>query len=175
MRILTRILISLVVGVLAACGGGDESDLLTGPGDALIGKAAPDFTLVSSTGENVHLADQRGKVVMLHFWASWCGPCRQVMPLIDSMYKRYNAAGFVIYGVNVEEDHTNATKFLKELDLAFPILYDPKFIATDLYLLDAIPTTVVIDKAGNIRFINRGYRAGDENKYRDQIRELIRE
>lgn len=137
--------------------------------------AAPDFTLPSSTGENVRLAEQRGQVVMLNFWASWCGPCRKEMPLLDEMSKRYSAAGFVLYGVNVEEDNTDAKKLIKELGVSFPILYDTESKASSLYNVDAMPTTVVIDKKGEIRFVNRGYKAGDENKYRDQIRELIKE
>lgn len=137
--------------------------------------AAPDFTLASNTGDNVRLAEQRGKVVMLNFWASWCGPCRKEMPLLDAMYQRYSAAGFVLYGVNVEEDNTDAKKLIKELGVTFPILYDTESKASSLYNVDAMPTTVVIDKKGQIRFVNRGYKAGDENKYRDQIRELIKE
>jgi len=136
---------------------------------------APDFTLQSSTGENVRLAEQRGQVVMLNFWASWCGPCRQEMPLLDAMYKRYSSAGFQFYGVNVEEDNTDAKKLLKELGVSFPVLFDPESKASKLYGVDAMPTTVVIDKKGQIRYVNRGYKPGDENKYRDQIRELIRE
>lgn len=136
---------------------------------------APDFTLQSSSGENVRLAEQRGKVVMLNFWASWCGPCRQEMPLLDGMYKRYGPAGFQFYGVNVEEDNTDAKKLLKELGVSFPVLFDPESKASKLYKVDAMPTTVVIDKKGQIRFVNRGYKSGDENKYRDQIRELIKE
>jgi len=136
---------------------------------------APDFTLLSSTGENVRLAEQRGQVVMLNFWASWCGPCRKEMPLLDDMSKRYSAAGFILYGVNVEEDNTDAKKLIKELGVSFPILYDTESKASSLYNVDAMPTTVVIDKKGEIRYINRGYKAGDENKYRDQIRELIKE
>ena len=136
---------------------------------------APDFTLQSSTGENVRLAEQRGQVVMLNFWASWCGPCRKEMPLLDEMSKRYSAAGFVLYGVNVEEDNTDAKKLIKELGVTFPILYDTESKASSLYNVDAMPTTVMIDKKGEIRYINRGYKAGDENKYRDQIRELIKE
>lgn len=136
---------------------------------------APDFTLQSSTGENVRLAEQRGQVVMLNFWASWCGPCRKEMPLLDAMSKRYSSAGFVLYGVNVEEDNTDAKKLLKELGVTFPALFDPESKASSLYNVDAMPTTVVIDKKGEIRFVNRGYKEGDENKYRDQIRELIKE
>ncbi|HSC69325.1 MAG TPA: TlpA disulfide reductase family protein [Cellvibrio sp.] len=136
---------------------------------------APDFTLQSSTGENIRLAEQRGQVVMLNFWASWCGPCRKEMPLLDEMSKRYSAAGFVLYGVNVEEDNTDAKKLIKELGVTFPILYDTESKASSLYQVDAMPTTVVIDKKGEIRFVNRGYKPGDENKYRDQIRELIKE
>lgn len=136
---------------------------------------APDFTLPSSIGENVRLAEQRGQVVMLNFWASWCGPCRKEMPLLDEMSKRYGAAGFVLYGVNVEEDNTDAKKLIKQLGVTFPILYDTESKASSLYNVDAMPTTVLIDKKGEIRFVNRGYKEGDENKYRDQIRELIKE
>jgi peroxiredoxin len=136
---------------------------------------APDFTLPSSTGENVRLAEQRGQVVMLNFWASWCGPCRKEMPLLEEMSQRYSAAGFVLYGVNVEEDNADAKKLIKELGVTFPILYDTESKASSLYNVDAMPTTVVIDKKGAIRFVNRGYKAGDEVKYREQIRELIKE
>jgi thiol-disulfide isomerase/thioredoxin len=136
---------------------------------------APDFTLPSNSGDNVRLAEQRGKVVMLNFWASWCGPCRKEMPLLDAIYQRYSAAGFVLYGVNVEEDNTDAKKLLKELGVSFPILFDTESKASSLYNVDAMPTTVLIDKKGQVRFVNRGYKAGDENKYRDQVRELIKE
>ncbi|WP_323813910.1 TlpA disulfide reductase family protein [Cellvibrio sp. NN19] len=137
--------------------------------------SAPDFTLPSSAGDNVRLAELRGQVVMLNFWASWCGPCRKEMPLLDEMSKRYSAAGFVLYGVNVEEDNTDAKKLIKELGVTFPILWDTESKASSLYNVDAMPTTVMIDKKGEIRYVNRGYKAGDENKYRDQIRELIKE
>jgi thiol-disulfide isomerase/thioredoxin len=136
---------------------------------------APDFTLQSSTGENVRLGELRGKVVMLNFWASWCGPCRQEMPLLDAMHKRYGPAGFELYGVNVEEDNTDAKKMIKDMGVTLPVLYDPESKASTLYKVDAMPTTVMIDKKGQIRYVNRGYKAGDENKYRDQIRELIKE
>ncbi len=140
-----------------------------------LAEPAPDFTLKSNTGENVRLAELRGKVVMLNFWASWCGPCRQEMPLLDGLYKRYNPAGFEYLGINVEEDNTDAVKLIKDLGVSFPILFDPESKASKLYDVEAMPTTVLIDKKGEIRYVNRGYKPGDENKYRDEIRELIRE
>ena len=136
---------------------------------------APDFTLKSNSGENVRLAEQRGTVVMLNFWATWCAPCRKEMPLLDELYQRYSDAGFVLYGVNVEQDSAAADKLIADLGVSFPILYDPESKASRAYDVNAMPTTVMVDKDGNVRYVNRGYRAGDEEKYREQIRELIRE
>lgn len=136
---------------------------------------APDFTLPTNSGENLRLAEQRGSVVMLNFWASWCGPCRQEMPLLEAMYQRYNPAGFVLLGVDVEEDNTDAKKIVKNLNITYPILFDTDNKVSKLYSVETMPTTVMIDKKGNIRYINHGYKPGDENKYRDQIKELIKE
>ncbi len=136
---------------------------------------APDFTLKSSTGVNVRLAEQHGQVVMLNFWASWCGPCRQEMPLLDGIAKKYGKMGFVLYGINVEQDNTDAKKMLKELGVVFPILFDTESKLSSLYSVEAMPTSVMIDKKGQIRYIDKGYKTGDEDKYRAQIMELIRE
>jgi len=138
-------------------------------------KEAPDFTLLTNSGENLRLSEQRGKVVMLNFWASWCGPCRQEMPLLDAMSQRYSAAGFLLLGVDVEEDNTDAKKIVKDLKISYPILFDTENKASKLYSVETMPTTVMIDKKGQIRYINHGYKPGDETKYRDQIRELIKE
>lgn len=135
----------------------------------------PDFTLKSNQGKNIRLAELRGNVVMLNFWASWCAPCRKEMPLLDGLSDRYGAAGFILLGINVEKDGTAGDKIIKELGIKFPILYDSESKVSQAYNVDAMPTTVMIDKDGEIRYVNRGYRAGDENKYRKQIRELIRE
>jgi len=138
-------------------------------------KETPNFTLKSNADENIRLEEQRGKVVMLNFWASWCGPCRKEMPLLDEMYQRYNKAGFELYGVNVEQSTADAEKLLKDLGTSFPILWDSDSKVSKLYQVNAMPTTIMIDKDGQVRYVNRGYKAGDEEKYREQIRELIRE
>lgn len=142
---------------------------------SVVADEAPDFTLLTNSGENLRLSEQRGNVVMLNFWASWCGPCRQEMPLLDAMSQRYSAAGFVLLGVDVEEDNTDAKKIVKNLNITYPILFDTENKVSKLYSVETMPTTVMIDKKGQIRFINHGYKPGDETKYRDQIRELIKE
>jgi thiol-disulfide isomerase/thioredoxin len=142
---------------------------------ALAADAAPDFTLKSSTGENVRLAEQRGQVVMLNFWASWCGPCRQEMPLLENISKKYGKMGFVLYGINVDQDTTEAKNVLQKIKVNYSILFDPESKLSDLYKVDAMPTSVFIDKKGQIRHIQKGYSAGDEEKYIKQIKELISE
>src|ERR1700751_3293373 len=88
------------------------------------GGPAPQFTLAARSGSNVSLAQYKGQVVMLNFWASWCGPCRQEMPLLENIYKKYNKMGFTLIGVNVEPDSKDAEGFLKGLQapVSFPVI-----------------------------------------------------
>ncbi len=137
--------------------------------------AAPDFTLKSSTGENIRLAEQSGKVVMLNFWASWCGPCREEMPLLDAMSKKYGKMGFVLYGINVDADTDDAKNVLEKIKVTYPILFDPESKLSKLYKVEGMPFSVLIDKTGKIRYIHKGYVAGDEKKYVKYIMELVSE
>lgn len=136
---------------------------------------APDFTLPGKNGETISLSKLKGQVVMLNFWASWCGPCRTEMPLMDQIYKKYSAAGFVLLGVNVDTDSSDAQKFLSKVPVSFPIAYDRDSKVSKLYQVAAMPSTVFIDRKGNVRALHRGYNPGDENEYLSQIRSLIRE
>lgn len=136
---------------------------------------APDFTLKSSTGENIRLAEQRGQVVMLNFWASWCGPCREEMPLLSAMSKKYGPMGFALYGINVDADTDDAKKVLEKITVSYPILFDPESKLSDLYKVEGMPYSVLIDKKGEIRYIHKGYSPGDEKKYAKYIMELVSE
>lgn len=136
---------------------------------------APDFTLASNQGKNMRLAEMRGEVVMINFWASWCGPCRQEMPILEELYSRYSRAGFTILGVNVEPDPADADKILKDIPVSFPVLYDTESKVSQLYSVEAMPSTILVDRDGNLRYLHRGYKPGYEDAYRDQIKELIRE
>ena len=145
---------------------------------ALAGSApgpAPGFTLASRAGQDVSLAQYKGQVVMLNFWASWCGPCRQEMPLLESIYRKYNKMGFTMIGVNVEPDSNAANDWLKATPVSFPILYDRDSKVSKLYDVSGMPSTVIIDRGGKLRVLHRGYKPGDENEYLDSIRSLIRE
>ena len=145
---------------------------------ALAGSApgpAPGFTLASRSGHDVSLAQYKGNVVMINFWASWCGPCRQEMPLLESIYKKYNKMGFTMLGVNVEPNSNAANEWLKATPVSFPILYDRDSKVSKLYDVAGMPSTVIIDRSGKLRVLHRGYKPGDENEYLDSIRTLIRE
>ena len=140
----------------------------------LSGKAA-NFTLKSRSGKNIKLSELRGQVVMLNFWASWCGPCRKEMPLLEKIHKKYKRLGFTLLGINVEENTSAAKKYLKDVKVSFPILFDKTNKTSKLYNVSAMPTTILIDRNGNKRFIHKGYKPGYENDYKKQIKKLIRE
>jgi peroxiredoxin len=142
---------------------------------ATVSGPAPDFTLKSQDGSNIKLSELRGQVVMVNFWASWCGPCRQEMPLLEQLYQRYQPMGFTLLGVNVEEDSSAANKVLKEIPVSFPILYDSRNSVSESYQVRAMPSTFLIDRDGNIRYLHKGYQPGYEQDYQQQIRELVRE
>ena len=136
---------------------------------------APTFTLPSRGGDNVSLGQLKGRVVMLNFWASWCGPCRQEMPLLDQMHKRYSALGFTLVGVNVDTDSKDAEDWLSKTPVSFPVLFDRESKVSKLYDVSAMPSTVFIDRKGNVPYLHRGYKPGDESEYLNQIRALLKE
>ena len=149
--------------------------MTTGVNAGADGGPAPDFALKSHSGENLRLSEFRGEVVMINFWASWCGPCRQEMPLLDELYTQYQPLGFTILGVNVEEDPSKAKQLLKESPVNFPILFDNKSEVSKLYKVVAMPSTVLVDRDGNVRYLHQGYKPGYEESYQHQVRALIRE
>ena len=136
---------------------------------------APDFALKTPGGENARLSEHRGEVVMINFWASWCAPCRQEMPLLEELYTQYEPLGFTILGVNVEEDSSKALAMLEDIPVSFPIMLDTSSKVSKLYNVVAMPTSILVDRDGNMRYLHHGYKPGYEEKYQQQVRELIRE
>jgi len=137
--------------------------------------AAPDFTLKTSEGGNLRLQEQRGQVVLVNFWATWCGPCKQEMPHLNRLYDKYRASGFTLLGVNVDDDPRQAVAAAARLGLRFPVLLDADKAVIKRYDMGSMPATVLIDRDGRVRFLHRGYREGMEAAYEQQIRELVKE
>jgi thiol-disulfide isomerase/thioredoxin len=136
---------------------------------------ATEFSLSSLAGQPVALSQFKGNVVLVNFWATWCGPCQQEMPLLDQMYKKYKPAGFTLLGVNVDKEAPAVKELLARKPVSFPVLLDPENSVSRAYHVADMPSSVIIDRKGNVRYVHRGYRAGDENEYLDRIRQLIRE
>jgi len=136
---------------------------------------APDFTLKSVNGKNLRLSDYQGEVVLINFWASWCGPCLQEMPVLSELHDRYKALGFTVLGINVEEESGKARKLLQEISVSFPVLLDNESVVSRLYNVVAMPSTVLVDRDGNMRYLHKGYKPGLEDVYLQQIRNLVRE
>ncbi len=165
MRIKTVLtVLSMALGAMLAAPAGAVATL----------SAAPDFTLRTLSGPNVRLQELRGKVVLINFWATWCGPCQQEMPKLNALYEKYHAAGFVLLGVNVDEDVKHASEVATRLGLKFPVLLDTEKAISTLYDLSTMPSTVIVDRDGKVRYLHRGYLSGVEAEYDKQIRELLK-
>jgi len=168
-----RVVSALLAAALVAFAAAPSAPVLAA-GDAAPGPA-PDFVLDSNTGKPVKLSGYKGQVVMINFWATWCGPCREEMPLLESIYKQYKKQDFTLLSVNVEPDPKGATDWLKKTPVSFPVLYDVKSDVSNLYKVAVMPSSYFVDKKGNLRVVHRGYKAGDENEYMNSIRTLMRE
>ncbi|RLT97488.1 MAG: TlpA family protein disulfide reductase [Ketobacter sp.] len=157
----------IIPGLLLGTATFAKTENLSGP--------APDFTLPLAGKKKLKLSQLQGNVVMINFWASWCGPCREEMPLIEDLFQKYKKLGFIVYGVNVDANPQDAQALLKETGVSFPVGYDTKNKVSQLYSVDSMPSTVMVDRKGNMRFLHRGYKPGYEKDYEKQIRQLIRE
>jgi cytochrome c biogenesis protein CcmG/thiol:disulfide interchange protein DsbE len=122
---------------------------MTGPSQAL----APDFELATLDGGSIRLADLRGKVVLLNFWATWCPPCKAEMPDLDALHRAYGETqGLVVLGVNLQEPVDTVAPFVRDRNLSFPILLDTDGrVTSDLFHVRPLPTTFIIDRQGYIR------------------------
>jgi peroxiredoxin/outer membrane lipoprotein-sorting protein len=122
----------------------------------LVGAIAPDFTLPDTGGNAVHLREFQGKVVIVDFWATWCPPCRALMPRLQKMYVNWEKHGLVILGLDVGEDAETVEKFAREQSYTFPLLIGAEPDIAAKYFVEAYPSTFVIDRLGHIVFRDLG-------------------
>jgi peroxiredoxin len=142
---------------------------------AAMATPAPDFTLKTLDGPALRLAEQRGQVVLVNFWASWCAPCKVEMPHLNALADKYRHTGVVLVGINIDDDPKKAAAEARKLGIRFPVLLDTDKTASKAYKLEAMPTTVLVDRDGQVRHVHQGYRPGYETTYDAQIRALVTE
>ncbi|MGH2405037.1 MAG: TlpA family protein disulfide reductase [bacterium] len=116
----------------------------------LVGRPAPDFTLTLFSGRSFRLADQRGKVVFINFWASWCTACRLEAPVLEWGWKTYNARGFVLVGINVWDRREDALAMIREFGKTYPNGPDATGTILQDYGVTGIPETFIIDRTGRV-------------------------
>jgi thiol-disulfide isomerase/thioredoxin len=140
-----------------------------------VSKEAPAITGKSVSGETINLSDFKGKVVILDFWASWCGPCKLEFPYLIELYNKYSDKDFSVLAVNVDENSSNMSKFLTNFgkDVPFKIIYDGAGKFPDLYKVDALPSSFVIDKNGIVQFVHIGFTKSDKDKFVSEIEKLL--
>jgi peroxiredoxin len=115
------------------------------------GNPAPDFTLPTLGGNPVRLSNYRGKVVFLNFWATWCPPCREEMPSMESLYQRLKGQDFEMFAVSIDTKGADRVQsFVATYGLTFPVLHDPHKKVYRLYGLTGVPETFIINKNGEI-------------------------
>jgi thiol-disulfide isomerase/thioredoxin len=141
----------------------------------LVSTPAPDFALRSLGDANIRLSEHLGEVVLINFWATWCGPCRQEMPVLDAIYAKYQLAGLIMFGINIDDDQDDAVEMAKTLKVGYPILFDDRKEVSRAYQLNSMPLTVLVDREGVVRFVSDGFKPGYEKVYAEKLRELLGE
>lgn len=136
---------------------------------------APDFTLLDLDGETHHLADYRGKVVIVNFWATWCPPCRAEMPSMQRAWEKLRNQGVVMLGIDVGEDEETVFQFLADYPVEFPLLLDRDSRVVDAWGVRGLPTTFVVDPEGRLVYRAVGGREWDSPDLLEAIRDLYRQ
>lgn len=137
---------------------------------------ASDFTLRDIDNKEVHLADLKGKVVVLSFWATWCGPCKEEMPHLQKMYDKYKEQGFVVLSISSDDARTasRVKPFIRSKGFTFPVLLDKQSAVTGIYNPGkTLPWTVVIGRDFNVAKVHSGYNPGDEEELEHLVKSLV--
>ena len=123
----------------------------------------------------VDIQDFRGRVVYLDFWASWCAPCRQSFPWMQAMKNAYESRGLTVLAVNLDRDRGDADRFLAQFHPSFDVRFDPQGKVAEHFKVQGMPTGLVVDRHGVVRFTHIGFRPVDEAAYENQLREILAE
>lgn len=139
------------------------------------GMPAPDVILSADTGSTIRLSDLKGRVALLDFWASWCIPCRASFPALDTLNKELGNKGFVVIAVNVDEERQKADQFLSARPHTMTVAFDPQGKVAEAFKLRGMPSTILVDRRGTIRFTHMGYTEKTLAQFRSEILQLVGE
>lgn len=138
-------------------------------------KPGMNLPAIQASSVEGHWPDTAGKVVLLDFWASWCGPCKKSFPVLDAVSLDYRDRGLVIIGVNQDETAAEMKEFLEKNAVSFPLVRDVDHAIAQDSGIAGMPTSVLVDRAGVIRHIQTGFGRGSEEKLRLQVEALLGE
>mgnify|MGYP001825639440 CR=1 FL=1 len=173
-RLVSLCLVLAVAGLPAALTA-QEPELSHALAPVVPPVTAPGFSLADMDGESHALADYRGKVILLNFWATWCPPCRHEMPAMERLYQRFRDRGFVVLAVNQWEEPDLVFAYTGDLNVfpSFPILFDPQSSVSQEYGVKGLPTSFVIDRQGRLVYRAIGGREFDHPDILQAIGDLL--
>lgn len=137
------------------------------------GEQAPHFSLPSASGKTLSLSDYRGKVVLLDFWASWCGPCKKSLPWLESIRGAFSPDKFVVITINLDEDREEGLRFFQTLGLTIPVVFDPAGSVPESYNLKSMPESFLIDENGVLIAAYKGFGERHKTQILDDIEKLL--
>lgn len=144
-----------------------------GAGQIKVGEKARNFTLPAASGEKISLANQLGKVVLINYWATWCGPCQEELPELDRLQNKYRQRGFSILAISVDNDPENVKAFLKKYDIKLLGLWDRDKKTAEAYAVEAMPSSYLVDRNGIVRAIYRGYDPKEFKRLETEVEVLL--
>ncbi|MBV8552267.1 MAG: redoxin domain-containing protein [Acidobacteriaceae bacterium] len=171
-RSLPALAVLAAVGIFSSCSGSKSGASAAARVEEASRKPAPNFTLKDANGQPVNLADYRGKVVLLNFWATWCGPCGLEIPWFEQFEQQFKSQGFAVLGVSMDEDGWSAVKpYMAEHKINYRVMLGNDSVGQLYGGVDSLPTTFMIDREGRLAFTHVGL-AG-KNDYLSEIQNLL--
>lgn len=162
-----------IIAVLISLAGEDKKVFAAEPASE-IGKQVPDFKLKDINGRDTAFYSYKGKVILLNFWATWCGPCKAEMPSLNNLYKSLKDKGFIVVGVSVDTSEKPVRTFINDNGITFPALMDSdREVSFDLFGVIGLPTSYLIDKNGIVVEKFMGEREWDSPSMKNKILKLL--